>query len=79
MPITMTASVCMVIGTGQNGICVRADAVSSTEPTTIAPSAYPVRMAQCTGADAASFLNELMVEMSFVSLNNRPFLDQRGP
>ena len=37
-----------------------------------------MRAAQWAGADAASFLNELIVERSFVSVSNRPFLDQRG-
>ena len=33
MPITSTTKVCIVIGTGQNGICVFADTVSASVPT----------------------------------------------
>ena len=50
MPITSTTKVCIVIGIGQNGICVFAETVNASVPTNASSTLRAVRaLPDCAG------------------------------
>lgn len=50
MPITSTTKVCIVIGTGQNGICVFADTVNASVPPSASSTLRATRaLTDCAG------------------------------